>query len=724
MPERPTFSPFWHRVRAMSARLRPHVQITRQHYRGRRWHVVHDPATNQFYRLNPVAHEFVGLLDGKRTVEEVWKLVLARHGDAAPTQNEVIQLLSQLYQSNLLSTDAGPETEQLLRRGRERFKQKAASQAIGIMYFRIRAFNPDTIFGWLEPIFRPLINVWGLLIWAVFCSIALARLVPEWRELVTGAEEVLNPNNWLVVGGVFIVAKAFHESGHGVICKRFGGVVPEFGFMLLVLFPAPYVDTSSAWAFENKWQRVGVGAGGMIVELFLASIAAIVWTSTAPETLAHQISYFMIFTASVSTVLFNANPLMRFDGYYILSDLIEVPNLMQRSMNQIKHWFKTRVYRMKEETPPSTWGGETAILYVYGIAALIYRIFLFFSITLFVMGKLFALGLILAVWTAGMWFILPVGKFVHWLASSPGLNDFRPRAIATSLAMIVGGLLAVGAIPMPDHRRATGVVESVARTGVFFGTDGFVAEAHVKTGERVEGGQPLVTLRSDELTARLELARATLDELTSRERLAETKSPAAAQVMRDRADAVRGQIEHLRREIERLVVRAPHAGVVVGPDPSRLLGIYAQRGRALCEVVDTDHLRVAAVLGQREAAWLFDVGAGEYSVELRMTSRPGRIFAGSGVSVIEAGQTELPHAAMGLVSGGTIATRRDDRSGLMAEDPQFVMRVASYEPRSGGDAWAGLPGEKVKLRFTLPSKPLLFQWTDRLHKLVQGRVRL
>src|SRR5690348_8176806 len=123
MSERPTFSPFWHRVRAMKPRLRPHVQITRQYYRGQRWHVVHDPATNQFYRLSPIAHEFVCMLDGKREVEHVWDSTLARHGDDAPTQNEIIQLLSQLYNSNLLSVEASPETEQLLGRGRERTKK-------------------------------------------------------------------------------------------------------------------------------------------------------------------------------------------------------------------------------------------------------------------------------------------------------------------------------------------------------------------------------------------------------------------------------------------------------------------------------------------------------------------------------------------------------------------------------------------------------------------------
>ncbi|MFG0312668.1 MAG: PqqD family peptide modification chaperone, partial [Phycisphaerales bacterium] len=371
MAERPTFSPFWHRVRAMKPRLRPHVQITRQ-----------------FYRLNPIAHEFVGLFDGVRTVEEIWKIVLERHGDSAPTQGEAIQLISQLYNSNLLAADVAPETEQLLRRGRERAKKKAAQQAIGIMYFKIRVFNPDRYLSWIEPILRPVLNKWGFLAWLAFIVFCVAQILPEWDSLASGVDSVIAPANWGWLIVVFVVTKAIHETGHGAICKRYGGQVPEFGFMLLVLFPAPYVDASAAWALPSKWKRMAVGAGGMIFELFVAGVAALVWKSTADGSLIKQIAYNAMFTASVSTVIFNANPLMRFDGYFILADLLEVPNLMQRSMKMLQYLWKVHVYRLKNETPPTSASSEAAILIVYGVLAMAYRIFLFISITLAVMGRL------------------------------------------------------------------------------------------------------------------------------------------------------------------------------------------------------------------------------------------------------------------------------------------------------------------------------------------------
>jgi putative peptide zinc metalloprotease protein len=729
MAERPTFSPFWHRVRQMKPRLRPHVQITRQFYRGRRWHVVRDPSSNQYYRLNPIAHEFVGLFDGRRTVEEIWKVVLERHGDTAPTQGEAIQLISQLYNSNLLAGDISPETEQMLRRGRERVKKKATQQAIGIMYFKIRIFNPDRYLTWIEPMLRPLINRWGFLAWLAFLIYALAMVLPEWRSLAGGFDSVLAPANWGWLIVVFVVTKAIHETGHGVICKRFGGQVPEFGFMLLVLFPAPYVDASAAWALPSKWKRIAVGAGGMIFELFVAAVAALVWLNAAEGTVVRQVAYNAMFTASLSTILFNANPLMRFDGYFILADLLEVPNLMQRSMKMLQHLWKVHVYRLKNETPPTSSRGEAAILITYGVLAMAYRIFLFISITLLVMGRLFAIGLVLAIWTGVMWFVLPVGKFVHWQATGPNIADCRARVIATSLAAFAIGLGAIGLIPFPDNRRAAGVVESVEEPGVYFGAAGFVETAHVRLGDRVAEGDRLLTCSNPHLSSRLARVEGQIREAEAIEQRAMGRGEtAAALIARERISALREQRRTLRERVEALVVRAPRAGRVVGQDPESLVGRYVERGDVACQVIDPDDLRVVALLDQREAAWPTALGAEEFRAEARLYSDVQRAVPAT-VERVVALQRALPHASFSAEGGGQIQTSREGGGGgrgLLARDPQLKMylRLGAPDQPRGPAEWVGLPGERVRLRFTLPDKPLLVQWLDRLHKMVQGKVNI
>lgn len=718
--ERPTFSPFWHRVRALKPRLRPHTQITRQHYRGRRWHVVHDPATNQFYRLSPIAHEFVGLLDGRRTIEDVWQSVLRKHADDAPTQGECIQLISQLYNANLLHADTTPETEQLLRRGREREAKKAKQQLIGLMYFRLRLFNPDWLISKLEPLLRPVINRWGFFAWLAFLLYALAMVLPEFDRLREGFGSTIAPSNWGWLIVVFVVTKFIHEMGHGIICKRFGGQVPEFGVMLLVLFPAPYVDASACWAFPDKWKRIAVGAGGMLFELFVASVAALVWLSTSPGQLAHQLAYNAMFTAGVSTVLFNANPLMRFDGYYMLSDLIEVPNLMQRSQNMLKHLAQRHIYRVRDLTPPSTIPAERAILVIYGVLAMAYRVFLFFSITLYVMGQMFAVGLFLAIWTAAAWFLLPAGAFIHWLATHHSLAEFRPRAILTSVVLAAIVLGSVGLIPWPDHRRGIGVVESVQKSGVFFGVEGFVARVHVRPGDAVAAGDPIVTLTSPELDAQAEITRGTLREAEAVERRATAENPAAAQVARERIATIKEELAFLTDKQSKLIVRAPHAGVVVGDDPHRTLGAFVKAGDMLCEVADPTSLRITASLTQTEASWLFQLPRDQYRVEMRLHSRVDDIIRGGDVRVVDAGQRELPHAALGFGGGGTVETAADDQSGTVTKQTRFRVEI---EPDQS-EGWPGAPGERVSLRFTLPDKPLLTQWVDRLEKLLQGRAKL
>ncbi len=724
MAERPTFSPFWHRVRAMKPRLRPHVQITRQFYRGRRWHVVRDPSSNQFYRLNPIAHEFVGLYDGKRTIEEIWKIVLERHGDAAPTQGEAIQLITQLYNANLLAADVAPETEQLLRRGRERVKKKATQQAIGIMYFKIRMFNPDKYLTWVEPLLRPVLNRWGFIAWLAFVIYSLAAVLPEWDTLVSGFDSAIAPANWGWLIVVFIVTKAIHETGHGVICKRFGGQVPEFGFMLLVLFPAPYVDASAAWALSSKWKRIAVGAGGMIFELAVAGAAALVWKNSADGSLVRQIAYNAMFTASLSTILFNANPLMRFDGYFILSDLLEVPNLMQRSMKMLQHLWKVHVYRLKNETPPTSSRSEAVILIVYGIGALMYRVFLFISITLAVMGRLFALGLVLAIWTGAMWFVLPIGKFVHWLATGNNIADCRTRVIAISLASFAIGFGALGMIPFPDHRRASGVIESVEDPGVFFSTAGFVETAHVRLGDIVREGDPLLTCTNDQMTFQFAQIGAQIAETQALEQRAMgADRHAEAQIARERLHALREQQAYLQERLDNLVVRAPRNGTVVGQDPERLVGSYVEQGAAACQVIDPANLRIVALLDQHEAAWPTALDSEQFRSEARLLSRVQDALPAEIESIV-ALQRQLPHASFSAQGGGQIETSQEQQqSGMLAKEPQLKMYLRLADA-GDTDEWLGLPGERVKLRFTLPDKPLLVQWLDRLHKLVQGKVNI
>jgi putative peptide zinc metalloprotease protein len=729
MNERPTFSPVWHRVRATTPTLRPHVQVTRQIYRGKRWHVAHDPTSNQFYRLSPVAYDFVSSLDGVITVDKAWELSLTRHGDMAPTQNEVIELIGQLYNSNLIKLEATPETEQLLRRGRERTRKRVTQQAIGLMYFKLKLFNPDMILTAVEPVLRPMLNKVGLVVWILFLISGLWVVIPNWDRAVAGLDMLTSPSNWGWMIAAFVLLKLWHELGHGVICKRLGGQVPEFGAMLLVLIPSPYVDASSAWAFANKWQRISVGAGGMIFELFAAAIAAHIWANGTPGTLVSSMAYFIMVSSGVSTVLFNANPLMRFDGYYMLSDLLEVPNLSQRA-NQI--WIRglqRSYYRVENVRPVSNLPGERFILVVYGALAFFYRILIFLAISSWLLGFWFGLGLVLAVWSLAAWIIMPTGKAIHWLATSSQLTEHRPRALALT-ALLVGGIaLLIGAVPLPDWRRAPAVVEAERTVGVFIAGEGFVEQAHVRPGDAIDAGQPIVTLASPELTSELAATRADQQEVLIRLRDSQAKEDATGALVYTRyLQAVDLKIADLQRRARETVVRAPFNGIIVRQDPARLIGAYVKEGSDVCTIIDPKTLHIHAVMEQGDAAWLFDAAkttapanSDSLNVELRFASDLSTVVPGKVVRIVPSGQRMLPHASLSFSGGGQIENDQTDQTGRLSKHEKFSVFLTTKDHKDMATLAAG---QRVYVRFTLPGKPIASQLFDRLLKTLQGRVNL
>jgi putative peptide zinc metalloprotease protein len=724
--ERPTFSPFWHRVRAMTPRLRSHVQVTRQFYRGQRWLVAHDPTSNNFYRLTPVAYELVSMLDGRRTVDEAWQISLSKHADNAPTQPEVIELIGQLYSSNLLAVDASPETEQLLARGRQRVQKRIAQQALSVMYFKLPLLNPDRLLTTLEPIFRPVLSRWALALWLVFVGYVLARLVPAWDQLIAEFSTLGNPGAWGWMLAVFVLLKLWHELGHGLICKRFGGQVPQMGVMLLVLLPSPYVDASSAWGFANRWKRIAVGAGGMLFELFAASVAGLVWLATSPGELAHQVSYYILFSASVATVAFNANPLMKFDGYYMLSDWLEVPNLQARSQQLIHGLLQKHLLRLKNVRPVTNLPGEWWLLLIYGILAGLYRVLIFFSITMWLLGQWFGLGLVLAVWSAAAWFLVPTGKLISWLASGPQLAEHRARSIAITGATVCAIALLVGVLPLPDWRRATGVVEALSQAGVFAKADGVVQQVHARAGQRVTAGQPVLTLMSPELDARIDLARAELAELEVQARASRAEGePAALRVVHEKIDVARRTLADLQQQSRETVVVAPRTGTLVGLDPALLVGRHVAKGEQVGEVLNLapgePAVRVRAVVEQRDADWLFALTREQSTQAMRLASRLAEALPARITDVVPAGQRVLPHASLGTLGGGDIEVDPQDGTGRTPMGPRFDVLLQPDDPRALDCA---LPGQRVYVRFALPGRSLARQVWDRFAKAVQGRVNL
>ncbi|MBL9128713.1 MAG: hypothetical protein JNL97_13750, partial [Verrucomicrobiales bacterium] len=510
-----TFSESWHRVASQRIALAPGVRVRRQTFRGERFYVLEDPLSNQFFRLRPAAYEFVARLRRDRTVDQAWQECLERFPDEAPGQEAALRLLGQLYQANLLHYDQASDTEALFQRYRKRSQREFRSRLSNIMFFRIPLLDPDRFLVWAMPLVRPLTGRFGALLWLFVVGLGLKTVADRWTAVLDQYQGVLAPANLPWLYGALVVLKTLHELGHAFLCRRFGGEVHTLGVLFMIFTPVPYVDVTSSWGFRSRWHRILVGLGGMIVELFVAAIAAVVWANTGPGPI-HAVAYNVMFVASVSTLLFNLNPLLRFDGYYILGDWLGIPNLAQLANRQLRHLFEHHLFGVKPAESPSRTRTEAAWLTTYGISSGIYRIFVFGGILLAIADRYLLLGLVMLATCAVAWVVVPAVRLVRYLGASPRLDRVRPRAVAVVavLALLVAAPLAV--IPFPNTFTALGIVQAIDRARVVTETAGKIDRIVADPRQPVRRGDVLVELSNPELDHALAATRAALDEIDAR----------------------------------------------------------------------------------------------------------------------------------------------------------------------------------------------------------------
>ena len=719
--DRPTFSESWYRVSALRPRLRSTLQTHRQHYRGQMWHVIQDPSNNQFFRLNEAAYRFVALLDGRRTVSAVWNICNEQLGDSAPTQGEAIQLLGQLYTSNLLMGDMPPDAEGLFRRYRKRVTREIQGYLTNLLFIRIPLIDPDWFLDRFVGLFGAVFSGWGLAVWVVLVVTGVYFIADRTGELVSRAANILDPAGLPLLYASFVLVKVFHEFGHAFACKKFGrasgsgGEVHVMGVMFLIFTPLPYVDASSAWALRSKWHRVTVGASGMLVELGIAAVAAVVWSQTGQSSVLHGIAYNVMFIASVSSLLFNGNPLLRYDGYYIFSDLVEIPNLAQRSKEYLYYIVKRYAWGVRNPRDPSHTPGEKGWLLFYAVASTIYRIFISVAILLFVSGFLPFFGALLAAVAVVAWVLVPIGKFLHYLVSSGELLRVRARAVGSTATVAALVLAGVGLIRAPDRFYAKGVVEPVGMQIVHAGADGFIEE-FLPSGRAVTPDGPfLVRAVNPVLVAQHRQLQADRLELVARRSAAVAQDSAAVQAVDEQIQAVEDKIERVRKQLDDLTVRAPLAGTWVSPTIDRFKGAYVKRGEALGLVATTDDLIVRAVAGQNVAGPLIEEATDR--VEMRMDNRPDKQVGGRIKQFIQAGLDRLPSPALGIAAGGPIVVKADDRSGTQSAERIFEIQVVP-DP---SDEVRLLAGQRVVIRFETTPKPLLIQAKRSLLQMLQRR---
>jgi putative peptide zinc metalloprotease protein len=712
---RPTFSESWYRVVSLKPRLRPSAQISRQYYRGERWYVVRDPAGNQFHRLSDAAYRFVGLLDGRRTVGECWDLVGGQLEDDAPTQPEVIQILSQLYAANLIETDISPDATVLLRRHKVQMQRRMQGRLMNLLFPRIPIWDCDRFLVRWMPVVSKLLSKWGAIVWLAVVIAALVVVLPRYSGpdgLKEAAKNSIDPKNWLWLWATFVFIKFIHECGHAFACRRFGGEVHEMGIMFLVFIPTPYVDASTAWAFPSKWARMFVGAAGMIVEIFFAAICAFIWANTNPNTLINQLSYNAMLIASVSTVLFNANPLLRYDGYYMLSDFLEIPNLQQKSREYMWGLIKRHVFRIKATQPlPPPW--QRAQLLIYAILSGIYRVFIGILIIVVVAFQVPILGVLMALAGIVTWVVAPIFKLLKYLLLEPELHRKRGRAWAFCGAVAAALIILLGLVRFPMGIYADGVIEPKERQIVRVETPGFVKEVVAQDNQPVKVGDVLLVLSDDGLQAEIQQKLADIKRLEARKAWAQVNDPNQAMIADEAISSARRNLEDLRRRETELTIKAEIDGYVVAPQLHQLQGRYLQKGDEVAIVAQLDKLMVYAAIDQRDAALLF---GNRRATEVRLVSRPNMPLYASHATANPAAVDRLRDPALGMIGGGSIAVDPSDPSGLRPAIKPFELRAELENPTG-----EYIPGQRAHVRVVLDNRSIGYQALRRFLQVLQAK---
>lgn len=715
-----TFSDSWHRVANVRAELRSSVRAHRQVFRGQPWVMLRDTLSSDWFRITEDAWSFVSRLSLERSIDETWLLALEADPDLALTQEEVVQLLGQLNLSNLLNFDRASAGASLFERYSKRRRQETRALLMGFLSIRIPLLDPDRLLEASRPLIRGLFGPVGALLYLALLALAGKALMDHVDRLFDQSAGLLAPGNLALLYVGFIIAKVVHEFGHAAACKRYGGEVHKMGVMLLIFAPMPYVDATASWGFRHRGERVMVGVAGVLAELGVAAVAALLWANTAPGAI-NAIAYNVIFVASVSSALFNLNPLLRFDGYHMLVDLIDVPNLFQRSREQLRYLAERFILALPNAQPAARTRTEAWLLPLYGVSSIVYWLMLMSTIVFFIAGEYLDLGVALA-WMLGFTVVvMPVWKLLKFLATSPKLAHFRLRSVGICLSIAGLALALLGWVPMPDRVRASGVLEATAYRQLNSESSGFLVEMMSFPGAAVRKGEPLMRLESPDLIFDLRAAMLQREQLLAQELRATAVALADVMPLRRQREATESVILELDRQRMALTVVAPIDGIWSAPDLETGLGRWVARGSPLGAVVDPQGWRFVAVLPQ-VATHLFDNSVHQVEVRLRGEEHINIVARDARIVPFETGT--LPSKALGFAGGGDIAVAPGDQNGLTAAEPFF--RIQAHLPPEAllAERPALAHGRLGTLRLTLEDAPLLVQWERGIRQFLQRRFRV
>ncbi len=663
-------SPHWYRVAKLKPSLHSHVEIHRHDYRGLIWYMLEDTTTGRNHRFNPIAYQFIGLLDGRRSVQDIYQQISEQLEDYAPGQESIIQLLGQLHAADLLQTDVLINSEELFDRQAQQKQSKLKQRFMNPVAQKVPLWDPENFLNKHFNKVRWLFSYPAAFIWLILMVYTIIQASQHWPQISEHfTVNALSPYNLLLMFLLYPPIKILHELGHAFSAKLEGGEVHEMGVNFLLFMPIPYVNVSTATHFRSKYKRMLVSAAGILVESFLAALGLLLFLTAEPG-LIQNIGFNIFIIGGISSLFFNGNPLLKYDGYYILADALSIPNLYQRSGQYWRYFFQHYLFGLPQVSSPASAPGETFWFISYSILSLLYRLAVLWFIFVMVTGKFFLIGVILTFWLVSLQILLPLYKMLSFIFSSPSLSNKRRRAILSSTLIIALLIAVLGFMPIPSYTLTEGVVWQPDDALLKAEHDGFAGPLKVVNNQRIEAGTPVIELHDPFLRTEVKIARAHLKELQSQYRAKRVSNLVEAGIIKEEIQVAKSELTHILDKNNSMSITAFKSGTLFLPQAADLPGRFIRQGELLGYIMNQQTSIIRMAVTQDHIGQLRQ---NIDDIKIRFASDSGREYSARIIRQAPEGTNQLPSAALSTQGGGRFIVRPDSKNQLMIQQKVFLV---------------------------------------------------
>ncbi len=658
----------------LKVKLRPDLIVQPQFYEGMTHYVIKDPIALKYFRFKVEEYFLLQQFDGKQNLQDVKRAFERKYRPQTITVDDLLRFASQLHEAGIALIDSPDQAQALVRRRKKNQWKKVWQFVANILYIKIPVVDPEKLLTGMYPYFRWLYTSWFIAFSLGTMLAALTLVASQYQTFSARLPDFQSFFNWRTIVYFWCslaIIKIIHEFGHGLTAKHFGGEVHEMGMLFLVLTPALYCDVTDCWLLPSKWKRIWISAAGIYVECFLASLATFLWWNTE-QGLLNSLCLATMFICSVNTILFNANPLLRYDGYYVMSDWLEIPNLRIKSTQFFAYLFQEKVLGLEIPVQSYMPRSRRSLFVAYAICSYLYRWVVTFSILFFLSQflkpyKLQSISYMIAGGSLVPLLLMPLYqglKFIRQPGRMRKVKKARAAAFAGVIVALVTGILL---IPTPLRVQGTLVLTAAKPAEVYAEVPGRLVTLDVADGEYVKAGALIATLSNPE--KQIEYEQLHEQQVSNYVKalwygtLSDNDSRAKERQARQMEQQLEPALSKISEQIGKLTLVAPRDGQVMGVPDKQTIGQHLKPGKPFVEVGDPRKLEAHMILDQSDinliqsmeernkpTAWMKIYGTSETTWK-------------SYVSEVALRNSDEIRPEQSTQAGGEIATKQDEKTG-------------------------------------------------------------